>query len=886
MHDPATLRTAAQYAVARILADAATVEEATVPVLRALGEALGWEIGALWTIDASANRLRCVGVWHTASSSAADFIAVTREASFESGVGLPGRVWATGAAAWIADVAHDPNFPRAASAARGGLHAAFGFPITVHGQCLGVIEFLTGTVRTPDADLLGMMGSIGNQLGQFIARNRLEASARKSQATNAAIVAAALDCIVTMNHEGRIVEFNPAAERTFGYKRSEVVGRFMADVIIPPSLRDRHRAGLAHYLATGEGPVLGRRLEMTALHADGHEFPVELAITPLPSENPPVFTGFIRDITDRRLVESERSESAAREQNARRAAEEAERRASFLADAGVLLSSSRLDYEATFANMVRLAVPDIADWCAAHVVEDDGTIRCVALAHRDPGITAAAWRYVKDYRFDPDAPDGGPRVIRSGQPVLQQEVPDDLIVKLARDPEDLRIRQLLGLKSVVAVPLTSGGRVLGALAFVMSQSGRRYEPKDLAFAEDLARRAGLAIDNALLYREAQAANRIKDEFLATLSHELRTPLNAIVGWCRMLLSGRVAETEREHALRVIERNAVSQNAIINDLLDMSRIISGRLPLNRRPVKVQATIEAAMDSIRPSAQAKGIDVETSIDPTARAASLLADPERLQQILWNLLSNAVKFTARAGRIRIAATATAADMLITVSDTGEGIDPAMLPHVFERFRQADSSSRRPYGGLGLGLAIVRQLTELHGGTVEAQSGGPGQGATFSLRLPLSPRSRGQVTGTAPRQEVLEGRLSGLTIVVVEDDPDARDLFRLILTDAGSNVSTASSTAEALAVITTARPDVLVADIGLPGEDGNDLVRKVRGLPDPETARLPAVAVSAYASEHHRQTAQAAGFQAYLAKPVDPSELVRVIARLLGREPAGNAT
>jgi CheY-like chemotaxis protein len=228
----------------------------------------------------------------------------------------------------------------------------------------------------------------------------------------------------------------------------------------------------------------------------------------------------------------------------------------------------------------------------------------------------------------------------------------------------------------------------------------------------------------------------------------------------------------------------------------------------------------------------------------------------------------------------------MLITVSDTGEGIDPAMLPHVFERFRQADSSSRRPYGGLGLGLAIVRQLTELHGGTVEAQSGGPGQGATFSLRLPLSPRSRGQVTGTAPRQEVLEGRLSGLTIVVVEDDPDARDLFRLILTDAGSNVSTASSTAEALAVITTARPDVLVADIGLPGEDGNDLVRKVRGLPDPETARLPAVAVSAYASEHHRQTAQAAGFQAYLAKPVDPSELVRVIARLLGREPAGNAT
>jgi PAS domain S-box-containing protein len=875
MDIPISRRSAALYAITRILADAATIEDAAPQILSAIGEALGWEIGALWIVDASADRLRCVSVWESRTLDAAEFVATTRTRTFERGIGLPGRVWTTATAAWITDVADDANFPRFAAAARAGLHSALAFPACLGDRCLGVIEFLTSTTETPDDDLLRLMTSVGTQIGQFIERERIEAAARRTEATNAAIVAGALDCIVTMDHEGRIVEFNPAAERTFGHARHDVIGRLMADVIIPPALRERHRAGLTQYLGGGEARVLGRRIEITALRADGHEFPVELTIIRLPSDDSPLFTGFIRDITERHRAESERAASLGGERDARRAAEEAEGRAAFLAEAGILLSRS-LDYATTFANIVRLAVPDFADWCAAHVVEDDGSIRCVALTHRDPDVTNVAWPYVREYRFDPDAPEGGPRVIRSGQSVLYPNVPDDLMERMARDAEDLRIRRLLGLGSVIAVPLVASGRVLGALAFVMSESGRRYEAKDLAFAEDLARRAALAVDNALLYRDAQAANQLKDEFLATLSHELRTPLTAIIGWTRMLTAGQVAESERDRALRVIERNANKQKAIVDDLLDMSRIITGRLRLDRRSVNLGALIEGAVDTIRPTADAKDIAITLEIESTIRASVLVADPDRLQQVFWNLLSNAVKFTPKSGRVRIRSAVVDSDALIEVSDTGEGIDAATLPHVFERFRQADSSSRRWHGGLGLGLAIVRQLVELHGGTVDAKSEGRGRGTTFSVRLPMSMKSADPIAATAHGIETGAPRLSDVRVLVVEDDADTCDLLRTMLERAGATVRVAGTASDALSVITTSPIDVLVADIGLPGKNGNDLLGEARRL-SPRRARLPAIAVTAYADEQHRALARTAGFEAFLAKPVEPAELVRTIGRVL---------
>jgi PAS domain S-box-containing protein len=681
-----------------------------------------------------------------------------------------------------------------------------------------------------------------------------DSAAHPLAAQYAAIVAAALDCIVTMNHEGRIVEFNPAAERTFGHARADVLGRAMADVIIPPGLRERHRVGLAHHLATGEAAVIGRRIEITALHADGHEFPVELTIIRLPGDGPPVFTGFIRDITDRR---------------------EAERRVAFLANAGVILASS-LDYETTFGNLVRVSVPEIADWCAAHILEEDGRIRCVALIHRDPAITEAVWPHVRDYHFDPDAADGGPKVIRTGQPILFPDVPDDLLARMATNPEDLRIRRLLGLKSVVAVPITSGGRVLGALAFVMSQSGRRYEARDLPFVEELARRAALAIDSAVLYRDAETANRMKDEFLATLSHELRTPLNAILGWARLLTSCPFDAAQRAHALRVIERNAKSQDALISDLLDMSRIIRGRLTLERRPVIAPLILQAAVDTVRPSAEAKEIQIDMTVGPAVRTASLVADPERLQQVFWNVLANAVKFTPRGGRVTVAASVDDDDLIVAISDNGEGIDPLVLPQIFERFRQADSSSRRSHGGLGLGLAIVRQLVELHGGTVTAQSAGRGQGTTFAVRLPLSRERAVHSVRAHQGAGVRDQRLRGLDILAVDDDADAREIVRATLEGAGAMVRTATSAGEALAAMTRV-PDVLVADIGLPDEDGNDLIERIRRLSDVRVAKIPAIALSAYAGPRYEEQARNAGFDVYLVKPFEPSKLIDTIARLV---------
>ena len=855
-------RTATQSACARILADANTVEDAAAPFLSVLGVALGWEIGVLWTVTPDGRRLRCAGLWHSDGSATAEFVAVTRDLSLDAGVGLPGRVWATGTPAWITDVESDPDVSRSAVAARAGLRAWFGFPLTIHGRSLGVIEFLTRRAQAPDDDLLQWMTGIGQQMAQFIERHRVEASARTTQATHAAIIATALDCIVTIDREGRIVEFNAAAEETFGYTKPEVVGRLMADVVIPESQRARHRAGFEHYLATGEGPLLGRRIETTALHASGREFPVELTITELPTEGSSRFAGFIRDISGR--------------EEARRGSEEAQQRAAFLAEAGVILGRS-LDYETTFANMVRLAVPTFADWCAAHVVQDDGSIRCVALVHRDPQITATVWPRVRDYHFDSDAPEGGPRVIRSGRPAFYPHVPADMLSRMARDAEDLRTRELLGLGSVIAVPLIASGRVLGAIAFVMSQSGRHYEARDLAFAEDLASRAALAVDNALLYRNVQAANQLKDEFLATLSHELRTPLNSILGWARMLASGQIGDSQREHALHVIERSARSQKAIIEDLLDMSRITAGRFALQRRADDVARTIQAALDTIRPAAEAKHITLDACIAPEARGLMLVADHERLQQIFWNLLANAVKFTPRDGRVTIAAAVDAGDMIVTVSDTGEGIEAAVLPHVFERFRQADSSSRRRHGGLGLGLAIVRQLTELHGGTVEATSAGRGHGATFSVRLPLGESAPAASTGSADGVAVGRGQLGGLTILFVEDDRDTRELFSLAMEADGATVQTASSASEALALMATRQPAMVVADIGLAGDDGYDLIRKIRSLPNGDHGRLVAVAFSAYTTRQHQEMATAAGFDLFVGKPIAPPEFVAAIARVI---------
>jgi len=389
-------------------------------------------------------------------------------------------------------------------------------------------------------------------------------------------------------------------------------------------------------------------------------------------------------------------------------------------------------------------------------------------------------------------------------------------------------------------------------------------------------------------RQAEESNRLKDEFLATLSHELRTPMTAIVGWTRLLRTSNFDETARARALETVERNARAQTRLIDDLLDVSSVVTGNLRLDVRPVDLGPVVAAAADAVRPAAAAKGITLQVLIEPETGLAS--GDPARLQQVVWNLLTNAVKFTPSNGRVEVRLTHAGAHAEITVSDSGVGIPADFLPHVFDRFRQADQKITRAHGGLGLGLAIVRQLVELHGGTVIARSQGEGCGATFVVGLPLPPVRAGRganwrrsplaSAGEEEQQQMSRPQeLEGLRVLVVDDEPDTRELLVNVLGACGSRVTAVASATEALEQIARETPDVLVSDIGMPEEDGYALIRKIRQLPPGRGGRVPAAALTAYARAEDRVRVLRSGFQAHVIKPVEPEELIAVIANLAGR-------
>jgi signal transduction histidine kinase/DNA-binding response OmpR family regulator len=375
--------------------------------------------------------------------------------------------------------------------------------------------------------------------------------------------------------------------------------------------------------------------------------------------------------------------------------------------------------------------------------------------------------------------------------------------------------------------------------------------------------------------EAEAANRMKDEFLAVVSHELRTPLNAMLGWVHLLRRGGLSAAQSDQAIETIERNARAQHKLVEDLLEVSRIITGKLQLNCQPVEPASLVAAAIASVRPAAEAKGIRLQTVFDP--EVGLFLADPHRLQQVAWNLLANSVKFTPEGGRVEVRLQRREAHLELAVSDTGIGIDPDFLPHVFDRFRQADGSSTRAHGGLGLGLAIVRHLIELHGGRVRAESGGPGQGATFTVYLPLTDiadDATGHPAGGWGSLAEMKSLLSGLRVLVVDDDPDARLLLSTILAGCEAEVKTTTGASEGLLALASWSPDVLISDIGMPEIDGYSFIQQVRAI-----SSIPAIALTAYASPTDRLRAFEAGFQAHSPKPIDPIELVRTVARLTHR-------
>ncbi len=461
----------------------------------------------------------------------------------------------------------------------------------------------------------------------------------------------------------------------------------------------------------------------------------------------------------------------------------------------------------------------------------------------------------------------------------------------------------LPVRSYLAIPvITRTGEVIGGL-FFGHEDCDVFTDRSERLIRGIAAQAAIAIDNARLYEQATraAAERarlleaerrarveiervslIKDEFLATLSHELRTPLNAVLGWSEILLSRTSETSDMRRGLETIVRNARAQAQLIEDLLDMNRIVSGKIRLDVQRIELSPIVEAALDSVRPSAEARSIKIRKTIDPNA--GPVFGDPNRLQQVVWNLLTNAVKFTPKGGRIDVLLRRVNSHVEISIHDNGMGISTQFVPHLFERFRQADSSTTRKFGGLGLGLSIVKQLVELHGGTITADSPGEGQGATFVVSLPVrAVRDFGAVdehptTGRHTIVQLAEVSLAGLRVLVIDDEPDARELVCSVLTDAGAVVVMAASAEEGFAMLQSERPDVIVSDIGMPERDGYQLMRDVRSLTPAQGGKTPAIALTAFARSEDRTRAMLAGYQVHVSKPIEPQELVATVQSLAG--------
>jgi PAS domain S-box-containing protein len=445
-------------------------------------------------------------------------------------------------------------------------------------------------------------------------------------------------------------------------------------------------------------------------------------------------------------------------------------------------------------------------------------------------------------------------------------------------------------QSSLVVPMATMGRIVGTVE-VQSYENHAYREEHVTAMKMAANLAAVAIENMRLLQfesrarvAAEESNRLKDEFLATLSHELRTPLTAILGWSSMLRDSRLDAKTRETAIEIIERNARTQQQIVDDILDVSRIITGQLRFEPEPSDLSRVVEAAIDTVRHAATAKGIDLRTTFEPGV--GPVMGDPRRLQQVVWNLLLNAVKFTPMGGEVSVRVEREGAHARVVVTDTGAGIAPEFLPYVFDRFRQGDQSTTRTHGGLGLGLAIVRHLVELHGGTVKAESAGVGRGSTFTLELPrLRDADRGmriEEEGESAKDEsaisnLQSEMLSGLRVLVVDDEPDALDLIRAILERKGASVTAVGTADAAWGALEGAWPDLLLCDIGMPGEDGYQFIRRLRAHESSRGLKTPAVALTAYAGESDRALALEAGFQLHVAKPVDPAGLVSVIADLI---------
>ena len=677
----------------------------------------------------------------------------------------------------------------------------------------------------------------------------------------ARVIESSDDAIISKDLNSTITSWNRSAERIFGFTAAEAIGQSIR-MIIPADLQIEEDAVLSRIRA---GQVVDH-YETRRRRKDGTELRISLTISPLLDDNGIVIgaSTIARDITERVRLLAEAQEQA-------RIAEQ-------LREAGTTVASS-LD-----RNTIVQKVTDVA----------------TSLTHAEFGaffynVTGESGESYTLYTLS-----GAPKEAFANFPqprataIFGPTFHGHGIVRLDDVTKDERYGKNppyhgmppghLPVRAYLAVPVkTATSEVLGGLFFGHSQSGVFTEEHE-RLAAGVASWAALALENARLYVAAREADRLKDQFLAVLSHELRTPLNAILGYARLLRGGVLTGEKAERGMETLERNASSLTQIVEDVLDVSRIVSGKIRLDVQPVELPLVVHNAVATVQPAADAKGVRLQTIVDP--RAGPVAGDPERLQQVVWNLLSNAVKFTPKGGRVEIRLERVDSSIEIVVSDTGIGIRSDFLRHVFERFRQADAGTTRSTGGLGLGLSIVRNIVELHGGSVHVASEGTDRGATFRVRVPLmiiSPEALGEsrehpLTRTlAPLSGLAD--LSGIHVLAIDDEEDALALLRAVLESAGARVTTASSAVDALERIASINPDALVVDVGMPVTDGLEFISRLRALPDSNIRDVPAAALTAFARSDDRTRALRSGFEMHLSKPIDPAELVASVAALVKR-------
>jgi PAS domain S-box-containing protein len=698
-----------------------------------------------------------------------------------------------------------------------------------------------------------------------------------------AVIESADDAIISKTLDSIITSWNAGAQRIFGYTPDEIIGKPVT-ILIPadhineePEILARIKAGerIDHY-------------ETVRVRKDGQLVEISLTVSPIKDADGKIIgaSKVARDITDQKRTEKSLHEHIEIIETVNRLGQtlaselDLHKLVQAVTDAATEICDAR--FGAFFYNL-------LDDEGESYMLYALSGVPTEAFAHfpmpRNTDIFASTFKgegtvCLDDVKKDPRYGKNSPYY---GMPTGH-----------------------LPVTSYLAVPVISrSGEVYGGLFFGHPEEGI-FTDRAARIIEGLAAQAAIAMDNARLfesaqkargeaeraavenerlYQQAQESSQLKEEFLATVSHELRNPLNAILGWSRMLRAGQVSEASIPKALDTIERNAQAQAQLIDDLLDVSRIMTGKLRMDVRPADPNLFIDAAMEAVKPAAEAKGIRLQRILD--TGMISVPGDPIRLQQVIWNLLSNAIKFTTRGGHVQVRLERVNSHVEIIVSDTGQGIEPEFLPHVFDRFRQADQRTTRQHGGLGLGLAIAKNLVELHGGEVQAASPGAGQGATFTVRLPVVPvyqmdMDSGRVHPAARDLLPPTGcadRLDGTTILVVDDEPDTRELLKAGLKNCGAEVAVVGSAAEAFATLQNQIPDIIISDIGMPDVDGYELIRELRSMPGNQAGRVPAIALTAYARVEDRLRALRSGYQMHVPKPVELAELVAVVHSLINR-------